>query len=98
MKVPFFIAPDHFGYFTPIYCYLVCFYFFIDYTLKSQSVPATGTFLAFCTCYRYTCGVEETTFPSSFRIVAKVKSLCADWGIGSDKLYQLLEVMESVDF
>lgn len=26
----------------------------------------------------------------------KVNSLCADWGIGSDKLYQLLEVMESV--
>lgn len=25
-----------------------------------------------------------------------VRSLCADWGIGSDKLYQLLEVMESV--
>ena len=26
----------------------------------------------------------------------KVNSLCADWGIGSDKLYRLLEVMESV--
>lgn len=26
----------------------------------------------------------------------QVRSLCADWGIGSDKLYQLLEVMESV--
>lgn len=26
----------------------------------------------------------------------KVTSLCADWGIGADKLYQILEVMESV--
>jgi len=26
----------------------------------------------------------------------QVRSLCADWGVGSDKLYQLLEVMESV--
>lgn len=26
----------------------------------------------------------------------QVRSLCADWGIGSDKLYRLLEVMESV--
>lgn len=26
----------------------------------------------------------------------QVRSLCADWGIGADKLYQILEVMESV--
>jgi len=26
----------------------------------------------------------------------QVRSLCADWGIGADKLYQLLDVMESV--
>lgn len=26
----------------------------------------------------------------------RVNSLCADWGIGSDKLYQLLEVMDAV--
>jgi len=26
----------------------------------------------------------------------QVRSLCADWGIGADKLYRLLEVMESV--
>ena len=26
----------------------------------------------------------------------KVRSLCADWGIGADKLYQILNVMESV--
>lgn len=27
----------------------------------------------------------------------QIRSLCNDWGIGADKLYQLLEVMESVD-
>lgn len=27
----------------------------------------------------------------------KVNSLCADWGIGANKLYQILEVMESVE-
>jgi uncharacterized protein len=26
----------------------------------------------------------------------QVRSLCADWGIGADKLYQILNVMESV--
>ncbi|MGE4453304.1 MAG: AAA family ATPase [Sphaerochaeta sp.] len=27
----------------------------------------------------------------------QVRSLCSDWGIGADKLYQILQVMESVD-
>ena len=27
----------------------------------------------------------------------QVTSLCSDWGIGAEKLYQLLFVMESVD-
>jgi hypothetical protein len=27
----------------------------------------------------------------------QVRSLCSDWGIGAEKLYQLLQVMESVD-
>lgn len=37
-----------------------------------------------------------TTLVTSTIPRLKVNSLCADWGIGSDKLYQLLEVMESV--
>jgi predicted AAA+ superfamily ATPase len=28
----------------------------------------------------------------------QVRSLCSDWAIGAEKLYQLLQVMESVDF
>lgn len=28
----------------------------------------------------------------------QVRSLCTDWSIGAEKLYQLLEIMESVDF
>lgn len=35
--------------------------------------------------------LAETSIPR-----LQVRSLCADWGIGADKLYQLLNVMESV--